>query len=74
MKGYLPPRLLQIVGLILLVGFSVFWAWTGEQSALFLTASMTLVLLGTQQEVINKFKKSAPAMDIDKEENAGKEE
>jgi hypothetical protein len=26
---YLPPRLLQLVGLGLLVGFAVFWALTG---------------------------------------------
>lgn len=43
---YLPPWLLQIVGLVLLLGFAVFWIVTSRESVLMLGASGTLILLG----------------------------
>lgn len=47
---YLPPRVLQIVGLILLIGFGVFWAVTGRESVLMVTTAGTLILLGGYKE------------------------
>jgi hypothetical protein len=43
---YLPPRLLQLVGLALLLGFAVFWALTGRESVLLVGAAGSLILLG----------------------------
>jgi hypothetical protein len=40
----LPPRVLQVIGLLLLVGFAVFWAITGKESSLLVGASFSLVL------------------------------
>ena len=43
---YLSPRLLQITGLLLLIGSAVFWAVTGHQSALLVGAALSLCALG----------------------------
>lgn len=43
---YLPPRVLQVVGLILLLAFAVFWAATGRESVLLVGAAGSLILLG----------------------------
>jgi len=43
---YLPPVLLQSTGLVLLVGAALFWALTGHQSALVMSAALSLVALG----------------------------
>jgi hypothetical protein len=48
--GYLPPRLLQMVGLALLIGFVVFWIATGRESVLLVGAAMSLILLGAYTE------------------------
>ena len=45
-ERYLPPRVLQIVGLVLLLGFAVFWAATGRESVLLVGAAGSLILLG----------------------------
>jgi hypothetical protein len=46
MNDLLPPRLLQIVGLLLLIGFVVFWMLTGRESVLLVGAAGSLILLG----------------------------
>jgi hypothetical protein len=46
-ERYLSPRLLQAVGVILLVGASIYWAVTGQQSALIVSAAMGLIGLGS---------------------------
>jgi hypothetical protein len=43
---YLPPRVLQIVGLLLLAAFGVLWAITGRESVLLVGAAGSLILLG----------------------------
>ena len=43
---FLPPRLLQVVGLLLLIGFVVFWMVTGRESVLLVGAAGSLILLG----------------------------
>lgn len=46
-KGsYLAPWLLQVVGVLMLVGSGVFWAVTGHQSALLVGAALSLIGLG----------------------------
>lgn len=43
---YLPPILLQIAGLLLLLGSGVFWAFTQRESVLMVASAMSLILLG----------------------------
>ena len=45
-ERYLPPRVLQIVGLVLLLAFAIFWAVTGRESVLLVGAAGSLILLG----------------------------
>ena len=45
-ERYLPPRVLQIVGLVLLLAFAIFWAATGRESVLLVGAAGSLILLG----------------------------
>lgn len=45
-KAYLPPRLLQGIGVLLLLGAAIFWGVTGEQSALLVGAALSLIGLG----------------------------
>ena len=40
---YLSPRLLQSVGLLLLIGSVIFWAATGRESVLMVSSAMTLI-------------------------------
>lgn len=48
---YLSPRLIQGIGIILLIGSAVFWAYTGSESILFVSASLSLIGIGTVQGV-----------------------
>lgn len=45
--GYLRPVLLQVLGIGLLVGFSIFWVFTGRESALLVGAGLTLAAVGS---------------------------
>ena len=45
-ERYLPPRVLQITGLVLLLAFVVFWMATGRESVLLVGAAGSLILLG----------------------------
>lgn len=47
MNGQLSPRILQLVGLVIVIGSVVFWAITGRESVEFLSAAMTLITLGS---------------------------
>lgn len=62
MENRLPPRVLQIVGLALLVGAAVFWAYTGRESLLLMSAAMTLIAGGTFRGI---------QIDLKKNENGG---
>lgn len=44
--GYLPAKILQATGLVLLIAFTVFWAFTGRESVLLVGAAASLILLG----------------------------
>lgn len=43
---YLSPRLLQLLGLILLIASAVFWAVTERESVLLMSSAMSLIGLG----------------------------
>jgi hypothetical protein len=57
MNGYLPARILQAVGLVLLIAAAVFWGFTGRESALLVSAAMSLILLGAYRGAIDALKR-----------------
>lgn len=58
-SGFLSPKVLQVTGLILLVGSAIFWAVSGRQSALFCSAALTLIGVGSYADLITTLKKIA---------------
>jgi hypothetical protein len=48
---YLSARLLQSIGVLLLLASAIYWAMTGNQSSLFVGAAMSLIGLGAYQGV-----------------------
>jgi hypothetical protein len=59
MNGYLPPRILQGVGLVILIFAVGFWAVTGQQSALLVGAALSLIGLGAYGSAQNALKERA---------------
>jgi hypothetical protein len=55
---YLPPRVLQVVGLLVLVGSVVFWAATGRESVLMVSSAMSLIGLGAYSQVVRSLRDS----------------
>lgn len=43
---YLPPWLIQSVGIVLLITAGIFWAVTGRESVLMISSAMTLIAAG----------------------------
>lgn len=43
---YLPPIVLQMTGLAVFIGAAVFWAVTGHESVLVMSAALSLTALG----------------------------
>lgn len=43
---YLPPFVLQVVGIAIIVGASAFWALTGHESVLIMGTGVTLTGIG----------------------------
>lgn len=50
-ERYLSPLLLQIIGVMLLLGSAVFWGVTGRESVLLMGAAMSLIGLGAYRGV-----------------------
>lgn len=57
-QRYLSPALLQIVGLLLLVGSFVFWAMTGRESILMVSSAITLIGTGAYRGALKKLEKT----------------
>jgi membrane protein implicated in regulation of membrane protease activity len=68
-EWYLPAVVLQVVGLILLISAAVFWAVTGRESALLMSASMSLILLGAYRSALNTLRRSTDGVARDDEEH-----
>lgn len=66
-EKYLPARLLQGIGLLLLIGAAVFWAFTGRESALLMSAAMSLILLGAYRSALNTLKRNTDGVTKDDE-------
>lgn len=54
---YLPPKLLQGIGLILLIAQGVFWAITGQSQTLFIGPCLALVFIGQYQETVRALRR-----------------
>lgn len=50
--GYIRPFVLQALGVVLLIAFGIVWGLTGNQSALLVGASVTLILMGSASGAI----------------------
>ena len=50
---FLSPKIIQATGLLLLCGSVAIWAFTERQSALLVSASLTLIMVGTYQNAVN---------------------
>jgi hypothetical protein len=48
----LSPRLLQIVGIVMLLGAFAFWTVTGHQSALWVGAALSLIGAGELRRMV----------------------
>jgi hypothetical protein len=44
--NYLSPRILQVLGIILLIASAIFWGATGRESVLLMSSAMSLIGLG----------------------------
>lgn len=48
---YLPPKIIQIVGLCLLIFSLIFWFLAGRESVLFVSSAITLIGLGSYTDL-----------------------
>lgn len=57
-QQYLSPRILQVVGLLLLIGSAVFWGLTGRESVLLMSSAMSLIGIGAYRGVYEALKRN----------------
>jgi hypothetical protein len=55
--SYLPPRLLQALGIVLLLGAFGFWTVSGRESVLMVSSAMSLILLGAYRGAVEGLKR-----------------
>lgn len=55
--NYLPPRVLQYIGIALLLASAAFWAVTDRQSVLLMSGAMTLISVGSYSGVRDALRK-----------------
>lgn len=60
---YLSPRILQVLGICLLIGSAVFWGVSGRESVLLMSSAMSLIGLGAYAgaQAALKTSKEAPS-------------
>lgn len=49
---FLSPRVIQATGILLLIGSVAVWIFTNRQSALMVSASLSMILLGSYQNAV----------------------
>jgi len=62
---YLSPRLLQLLGLILLIASAVFWAVTERESVLLMSSAMSLIGLGAYAGTQKALRRDPPSVNDD---------
>jgi len=56
-QDLLPPRVLQAVGLVLLIGSFGYWVLSGNESALLVGAALSLIGLGSYSQAAQSLRK-----------------
>jgi hypothetical protein len=56
-QDLLPPRVLQVAGLILLFASAGFWAISGSESALLVGAALSLIGLGSYSQAVSTLRR-----------------
>lgn len=72
-RSFLPPWVLQVFGMALIVGFSVHWWQSGQESALLIGVGATLATAGSVQGAYEKasrklYKGNPPEEEIKRKE------
>lgn len=67
--SFLPPWVLQVFGMSLIIGFSIHWWLTGQESALLIGVGVTLTTAGSLQGGFEKaraqlYKGNPPEEDV----------
>lgn len=52
---YLAPRVIQTIGVLIVISSLTFWFVTGRQSSLFVGVGMTMVMLGGYEQTRREF-------------------
>jgi hypothetical protein len=68
---FLAPRVIQATGLVLLCGSVAIWAFTERQSALLVSASLTLIGLGSYQNAVNSMRNVIENVNQQREDRGG---
>ena len=50
-ERFLPPRVIQVVGLLAFIGACVFWAVSGKESVLLVSSALSLIGLGAYADL-----------------------
>lgn len=53
----LPARIIQAVGILLLIASFVFWGITGRESVLLVTSAMSLIFVGSYKNAVDSLTK-----------------
>lgn len=62
-QEFLPPRVLQAAGLVLLFASAIFWAISGSESALLVGAALSLIGLGSYSQATSTLRKESDEED-----------
>jgi hypothetical protein len=54
MNGYLKPRTIQIIGIVVFVAAAIFWAITDKESAVMLSFATSLIGVGAYSSTVEK--------------------
>ena len=68
---YLQPRVLQILGAMILIAAVVFWMVTGQQSALLVGAAISLIGMGAYSGLRIDIKTEPPPKELTEAQSAG---
>lgn len=52
--SFLPPWVLQVFGMMLIVGFSIHWWLSGQESSVLIGVGVTLILTGSVQSAYER--------------------
>lgn len=68
-QDWLPPRLIQAAGLVLLFASAVFWMYSGNESGLLVGAALSLIGLGAYSQAAQSLRRRNGARNEDEPED-----